>query len=298
MARNRGIFFASLPASDTFVFLLSRPMKKLALFLSFLLFLGPDVQAEKKKAAPTATPEFYSTATPAPTPAKVKKPGLFQRIFKKQPTPAPAPVPVATPSPTPAKKKRVKPTPRPEESAATVKPETAPESIPPAPAKAAASDTLPDSLPPLDETPQKPEPDSQETVVETPAPLSTPAPVSPEILSNPLNQPIPIIGEAGATPSAISIVPAAAELEQQALMRVQYKKLKTKALADKKVQELKAKTETATTPAERYEALKVYYPALFSKMRKLDDSQAEIIDSMEAAAKRRLERLQPDAPAE
>ncbi|HEX8373254.1 MAG TPA: hypothetical protein VF585_10770 [Chthoniobacterales bacterium] len=178
----------------------------------------------------------------------------------------------------------------------------------PAPAPAPVSGQLPASLPPLvggavddteDEelgapalpaaTPAAPRAALAKDVA-PPVAMATPIPL--EIRNNPMNQPIPLIDSSMALQITAEPVEPEISPEQEAAQRLQFQNTKAKALEDAKLQQLKQKTETAASPAERYAALKEYYPQLFERMRKIDGTLEVQIDEMEAAARRRLERMQ------
>ncbi|MEO7932731.1 MAG: hypothetical protein ABIT76_06195 [Chthoniobacterales bacterium] len=270
------------------------------------------------------------TAVPSPTPAipralpveKEKKPGFLGRIFKKKATPTPAPAPVIAPTATPKPKwkKRPKapvdaeatPTPADAEPAADTNPTPNPglaplpeaktiESLPPTPGSASANSTpLPSSLPPLvggsvdnsDDAPAVPTPAPAPVAVAKPTPAATP--IALDVRNNPLNQPIALVDDS----MALQITPESTPSpETTAAERVQFQKAKAKALEDAKLRELKTKADLASTTAERYGALKQYYPRLFASMRKIDSTLDVQIDEMEAAARRRLERMQADNSA-
>ncbi len=267
------------------------------------------------------------TGAPSPTPAipralpveKEKKPGLLGRLFKKKSTPTPAPAPTVAPTATPKPKwkKRPKtpaasesnPTPAETDSAdtnPTPNPGLVPlpeaktiEGLPPTPGAAAPGSTpLPSSLPALvggsvdnsdNNAPAKP--NVAPAVILTPTPASTP--IAMDIRNNPMNQPIPLVDDSMALQITPEVTP---NPETTAAERAQFQKAKAKALEDAKLRDLKAKAEFAATPAERYGALKQYYPRLFTSMRKIDSTLEVQIDEMEAAARRRLERMQADTP--
>ena len=83
--------------------------------------------------------------------------------------------------------------------------------------------------------------------------------------------------------STKSPVATAAEQTQR------FQEVKTKALADKKVQELQAKADNATGDEAR-PALRQYYKALYARMREIDPSLHERIQRTEAASLRRADR--------
>ena len=109
--------------------------------------------------------------------------------------------------------------------------------------------------------------------------------------NNPLNQPIPLIEDSMALQITPESTPAPIDTEAQ---RGQFQKVKAKALEDAKLHSLKEKTEIAATPMERYQALKEYYPRLFASMRKIDETLSMQIDEMEAASRRRLDRMKSE----
>lgn len=278
------------------------------MFFILLSVLTVELPAAEK---PSPTPEIILRALPV---EKEKKPGFLQRIFKKKPTPAPTPEPTATPivKPKPIKKRPKTPV----VSADTKQPNPIPEVIAPAspdsgfiplpetidlgnsPA-ASGSAQLPDSLPPMvggsvdnidPEVTSQPPP----VVAKTTDAIPTPAPLPPEIRNNPMNQPIPLVEDSMALQITTDTIASEANLEKDTIQRIQFRKIKTKALEDAKLLELKQKAETAGSTVERYKALKAYYPRLFASMRKIDETLSIQIDEMEAASRRRLERMEAD----
>ena len=92
---------------------------------------------------------------------------------------------------------------------------------------------------------------------------------------------------------ALQITPESTPIDTDA-QRIQFQKIKAKALEDAKLRALKEKTETAATPMDRYKALKEFYPRLFASMRKIDETLSMQIDEMEAASRRRLDRMKDE----
>lgn len=283
---------------------------------------------------PAVDPTRISVVYPTPLPLETKKPGLLKRIFGKKEKPAPTPLavaPMVTPSPlatpTPRRKKRrvmqseeqsqpvesdssddqkLRPSENVDKMAkadipkATL-PVATPETQIAAIAPNASSTPLPDSLPPLEEVAvgRPAEPAKIEPVREA---RPTPRPIPEKVKASPLNQPIALV-EGGSskddavTLSAVSDAPAVAaeSVEERALDRIRFQKLKIQALENAKVRDLKAKADSAVSSEERYQALKAYYPALFAEMRQIDSAFGKGIDRMEAAAKRRLERMSSES---
>lgn len=279
---------------------------------------------QKRNVAPASEAATASTAYPTPLPVENKKPGFFKRLFgnKTKPTPVAA-TPLPSPSPV-AKRKKRRVTQNEEKSQlvesgtvdgqsqtpATGLPDTTPDGtskIDPSaktPATAvttaiatASSTPLPDSLPPLEEGEVSRTPEIAKT---TPVPPIKPAPspIPSKVKASPLNQPIALVDggisqDDGVSDSSTAepATPDAASAEDRALEHIRFKKLKVRALEDAKVRDLKAKADAAASAEDRYKALKAYYPALFAQMRQIDSSFAKEIARMEAAAKRRLERM-------
>lgn len=267
-----------------------------------------------KKPTPTPFPTPEVTATPE----KPRYPRKRSKNRAATPTPTPTPSDESageTPSPTPAaaKAKTASASPKP-----TPKPTTAPTPQPglePLPEPLAIesptgalpdSTPLPNSLPPLvggsvsnsatdpSEPPAATPKQTTAANFRAPAPVPTSTPIPADVLNNPLNQPIPLVNDGMALQINPDSVTPEANLERETVDRIQFRKVKARALEDGKLQELKQKADLAATPAERFAALKVFYPQLFTSMRKIDESLSFQIDEMEAASRRRLERMEAD----
>lgn len=282
--------------------------------------------------SPAVDPTRISVVYPTPLPLETKKPGFLKRIFGKKPAPTPlavapmvTPTPLATPTPR-RKKRRViqseeqgqpvesdssdhqkqRPSQTVDEVAkadipkATL-PVATPETQIAAIAPNASSTPLPDSLPPLEEVAvgRPAEPAKIEPVREA---RPTPKPIPEKVKASPLNQPIALVEDGSSKDDAVTLSPVsdapaftAEFVEERALERIRFQKLKIQALENAKVRDLKAKADSAVSSEERYQALKAYYPALFAEMRRIDSAFGKGLDRMEAAAKRRLERISSES---
>ena len=205
-------------------------------------------------------------ATPAP-----KKRGFFDRIFGKKDRPEPA-----SASPAPATPAPATPTPKP-------KP------------KSRKQETAERESEPTRETPVKP-------VAEPPSSTASEAkPESSEKTASTSKR-----GKKGSktaaaaeseekkpeeakTPEQIALEKAIASGDEDAIEKAKYDEVKSRAVQDKKIQELKAKADAAPTDAEGRKALRAYNKALFQKMRSLDSSIRGRVDRMETAVLKRLE---------
>ena len=78
--------------------------------------------------------------------------------------------------------------------------------------------------------------------------------------------------------------------DRDAQERVQFNEVKSKALEDDKILALKEKMDTANSAEEQASASKVFYKALYGKMRELDPSLKDRIDRMQALTTKRLEQ--------
>ena len=96
---------------------------------------------------------------------------------------------------------------------------------------------------------------------------------------------------AGETPAA------ALNAAQEAKEKAQYRAVRTKALEDKQIQELREQMDAAVGDEQRQRATRRYYSALFDKMREIDPSLKARINRMEAAAKRRMGRSKSAEPS-
>ena len=77
--------------------------------------------------------------------------------------------------------------------------------------------------------------------------------------------------------------------EEEAEETSHFQAAKTKALEDKRIQELQAKADAATGD-EAKTAMKRYYRALYDKMRDIDPTLKDRIDRTEDATLRRVEQ--------
>lgn len=249
------------------------------------------------KAAPAAAPQAKTASqrgaaaaapTPEATPAS-KKPGFFGRMFGKKGAATPAPAtPAATPTPaTPKPRSKPRKSEQPAEAEApertTTKKKPEPESHE-AESKPAASETAKPSA----ET-EKPASESTASTEKAPA---APAPgkrggkrgsktaAATEEQSKP---------EEKKTKEQLAVEKAVASGDPEAIEKAKYDEVKSRALQDEKVKELKAKADSATTEEEGRKALRAYNKALFQKMRGLDSSVRDRVDRMETAVMKRLE---------
>jgi len=121
----------------------------------------------------------------------------------------------------------------------------------------------------------------------SPSPSPTPPPAKAEASppSSPLNVQnpfVPTTGEPGKE--------AESAIDRDAQERTHYNEIRAKALEDDKVLALKEKMDTASSEEEQAKASKVYYDALYEKMRKLDPALKDRIDRMQAVTSKRLEQ--------
>ena len=252
-----------------------RPMQKsLPAFLAILSLgataLAQDTPPAKKSAFdPTATPSAVFTPSPEPEP---KSQGLFQRLFGSrrpqgsyQPAPAPpTPQPSATPAPKPMVAKKdagsgaptAKVKPRPKKRIPKVKP-----------AEGEAAPGVAQNEPPA-------------VAPENPDAPATPAP--PPVKKARRGKGAPVApAQGGVEP------PPDADPETKEKFRLD--QAKAKASEDPEVMELKAKADSAVSDEDARSAQRAYNKALFGKMKKIDGSLDERIDSMEAAILKRLD---------
>lgn len=106
-----------------------------------------------------------------------------------------------------------------------------------------------------------------------------------------MSEPVPFVpGNESPIPEEKTVGPAPdLNPEVEAKEKARYREVRTTALEDPHVAELKEKSDSAGDD-KTHAASKAYYKALFGKMRKLDGSLKNRIDRMEAATYRRLER--------
>ncbi|MDP9291321.1 MAG: hypothetical protein M3O82_03030 [Verrucomicrobiota bacterium] len=107
-----------------------------------------------------------------------------------------------------------------------------------------------------------------------------------------MSEPVPFVpGNERPTPEEKTVGPAPdLNPEVEAKEKARYREVRTKALEDQHVAELKEKSDNADSDDKTRAAAKAYYKALFGQMRKLDGSLKNRIDRMEAATYRRLDR--------
>lgn len=271
----------------------------LTLFIVTLSALDQNAHAEEPAVRPAEAVERSE-----------RKPGFFDRLFKKrreggrnEPSTASTPPTkkaIATEAseieetPKPTKPRRPKPTPR------TAPPDDSAESsqtnsrLSPSPGLEATPDTANSGVntkdlanlvpPPKSTTTPGPEP---EIIAEsTPEKQDKPDPAQ-------LMQPIPFVSPPETEKSVSSPTPDLLDPEYVKRMNERYKDVRSKALTDKKVSALRDEADGAFEPTKRAEALKVYYEALFRKMREIDPSLERRIDGREKATMRRIESLTP-----
>ena len=238
----------------------------------------PKTAARKPAFVPTAEPG--PAATPSPEPEQ-KSPGVLQILFgSRRPrgsfpapsapkaavaTPAPAtPTPDVPPAPKP-KIARVKPHPKAPTADAT--PHTKKHTPKAKPAEAEPKSAVAKTEPPA-AAPEKPEP---------PAPPA-PAPIK----KGRKGKTAPVV----ATHEAVEPPPDA---DPETKEKFRFDQAKAKASADPEVMELKAAADSAVSEEDTRSAQRAYNKALFGKMRKIDGTLDERINSMEAAILKRLD---------
>ena len=262
--------------------------KPLPVFLAILGLCAAAVAQD----APAKKPAYVPTATPSPAAttgaeSEKKSPGVLKMLFGSRqqrppvaPQPAPAPkVAVATPAP-------AKPNPEPE---AAPKPKIAKTKPGKKPVTAAAA--------PLSKkgksksNPAEPEPEPAVAKTEPPAAV----PDKPEPPTPPAPAPIKKgrKGKTAPTAAAPQGVEPPADADPEAKEKFHFDDVKAKAAEDPDVMELKAKAVSAVSDEEARSAQRAYNKALFSKMRKIDGSLDERINSMEAAILKRLDAKLP-----
>lgn len=274
-------------------------MKSPLLILSVFCCLACAALAVEPDAspAPSASPARHHrrhhavAAAASPTPAESPVPhksrwglgGLFGHSRKKPAPASPAASPVAAPSPTPSQhwsirhlfgrhEKAPAPTPTPSPTPAV--------KIHKKHKRAAAAETAPTSVPPPDEAQPAPSPAEP-----GPEPSATPEP-KPRHKASGITSQVPFVPGPSERvhPPASTKSPVATAAEQTQ----RFQEVKTKALADKKVQELQEKADNATGDESR-PALRQYYKALYSRMREIDPTLRERIQRTEAASLRRAD---------
>ncbi len=256
--------------------------KSLPVFLAVLGFAATAVAQD----APAKKPAFVPTASPAEPSADAPKKesrSVLQTLFgsrQKRPPVAPKPAPkvaAATPAPAPPE-----PEPAPKPKIAKTKPGKKPAQTVTAPlAKKSKSKS--------DPTEPAPEP----TVAKTEPPAA--APDKPEPPAPPAPAPVKKSrkGKTAPTTAAQQGVEPPADADPEAKEKFRFDQAKAKAAEDPDVMELKAKADSAISDEDARSAQRAYNKALFSKMRKIDGSLEERINSMEAAILKRLDAKLP-----
>ncbi len=265
--------------------------KSLPTFLA-ILGLGAAALAQDAPAKPAAKKTaFVPTATPSPaatpsTEPEKKSPGVLQILFgSRQRRP-----PVAD-----------KPAPAPKVAAATPAPATPKPSATPAPKPKIAKADADTSPPPTTARPHKkkhspkakpadaePEPAVVKTEPPTTAPEKTEPPTPP---TPPAPAPIKK-GRKGKNATVVApheAVEPPADADPETKEKFHFEQAKAKAAADPEVMELKAKADSAVSDEDARSAQRAYNKALFGRMRKIDGSLDERINSMEAAILKRLD---------
>jgi hypothetical protein len=242
----------------------------------------------KKRREPERESRGESEASPTPSRREVPtKRAISAEPPTKKAIPTEASETLEEPAPTPAKRRRKKPAPEPTPSekkgeATVSKSEQAPS-------------PEPESTPETGHKENRSDEDNQsksrnpEAVV-TPEPESTPAPEK-KANSSPLWKEIPFVPTP--EPEVAKRAPDLLDPSYVKWMNDRYNEVRAKALEDKKVSALKDQADGVFEPAERANALKVYYKALFKKMREIDSSLKVRIDGREEATMRRIEALAP-----
>ncbi len=246
---------------------------------------GPDtakIKTASKKPAyvPTATPNPAATSSPEPG---RKSPGVLEILFgsrRKRPqgatqpmpapkvvasTPAPAmPQPEAVPAPKP---KIAKTKPHGKTLAADATPHAKKHTPKAKPAEAEPEPALAKTEPPA-AAPDKPEP---------------PAPPAPAPIKK---------GRKGKTAPVVAAheaVEPPPDADPETKEKFRFDQAKAKASADPEVMELKAAADSAVSEEDTRSAQRAYNKALFGKMRKIDGTLDERINSMEAAILKKLD---------
>jgi antigen KI-67 len=238
------------------------------------------------------------------------KPTFWQRLFgRRRPAATPAPV-TATPTPAPGAPKG---TPRPKtrpKTTATPAPETG--SATPAPTTPKPSTPKPATPAPVKtEGPKPPEVKTESPKIEiAPPPVKAkteepkPGATGPEKTTAKVASASPTPKKTGkgkeipasapaATPAVKRIAPPPPTgNDPEAQEKFRYEVAKTKALQDPEVSKLKEKADTATTEEEARKAQRAYNKALFNKMRGIDASIKDRVDSIEAVIMKRLDEGQ------
>lgn len=220
---------------------------------------GAPLQLQENAApAPSATPSPTPSATPAPAPSATPAPSLFAPESQPQGNPSPA----AT------------------EAAPAETPPPATNSPTPSPGPDQGTNTVPV---PATKDPLAPAPDSGMG-----SPGQNPPPSDPNSLIPPAVEPQPV--------SPINT--AGNEEKQRQEQKARYYIVKVKADKEDDLAELLRKSENAKTDEGKRQTLRVYYDLLAKRMKKIDPSLSEWIDTMHSAYLRRIDqvRLEPTIP--
>ena len=236
---------------------------------------APDtakIKTASKRPAYVPTAKPGPEATPNPEPEQ-KSPGVLQILFgsrRKHPQGS------AQPTPTP-------PTPQPEATPAP-KPKIA-KTKPHAKTLAAATTHAKKHTPKAQPAEAEPEP----AVAKTEPPAT--APDKPEPPAPPAPAPIKK-GRKGKTAPVVAAheaVEPPPDADPETKEKFRFDQAKAKASADPEVMELKAAADSAVSEEDTRSAQRAYNKALFGKMRKIDGTLDERINSMEAAILKRLD---------
>jgi len=240
-----------------------------------LLLASPEAQAAAAKASPT----------PSPTPA-AKGRGLFG-LFGHKEKPAPKASPSAKPGAKPAASPAASPSPaekakhHKEEAADAegTKAENAPKSEPSKAEKAEEGEKA-------EKTPPAPEGAEKKADEENKPPAATPAPKGRHGKNK----------GAAATPppkeqtkEQIALAKAMAGGDPDAIEKAKYDEVRSRALADERIQKLREKADGALSEEEGRKELRAYNKALFEKMRALEPSISGRVERVEAAVLKQLD---------
>ena len=235
-----------------------------------------------------AKPVFVPTATPEATP-EPKSPGVLQRLFGSrqnrppvviQPMPAPK-IATATPAPTvPQAHAKTPPKPKAAKIATNAaSPDAAPAIPKPHGKKPRSKVKMADA----ETDPAMAKPDAPENVKPAPEKPEPPAPEAPAPIKKPRK------GKGTPATAAKEGVEPPPDGDPEAREKFRFDQAKAKAAEDPEVQELKAKADSAVSDEDARSAQRAYNKALFNKMRKIDGTLDERINSMEAAILKRLD---------
>lgn len=215
-------------------------------------------------ASPAATPAPTAAPSETPKPSKSRKGhGKRRHSTRAAESPEPSPQATAAPAPTATPAPTVAPTP---ESTSTPAPTVAP---------------TPTAAP----TPKGKKGRKSKHGKPTPTPDAGGLPQQADATpASPLSEPNPFVPTPAAPGPDVE-----SEADHDAQERTKFNAVKAKALEDDSVLGLKEKMDTASSADEQAKASKVFYKALYNKMRNLDPSLKERIDRMQALTSKRLE---------